>query len=297
MLVDEFAQHGVQVNRVVLGGEPGLLSEPALAEVRRVCAERALDFQFVPELFGVRATDRTQTAAPAETDATVPAVALPSYFCYKRVIGFAVSLPLIIALTPVMIFATLAATIDVGQPVFFWQQRIGLNCRRFLLYKLCTMRPPFDLHGRRIPEEERLSAIGRILRKTRLDELPQVLNVLVGDMSLIGPRPLLPRDQAPAAAIRLMVPPGITGWAQVNGGKLLSPTEKALLDEWYIRNASAWLDLRIALLTLLCLVRGDRRSDLALERARRMLLRNRGTAAPVRMPPVSGARLNGERLS
>ena len=113
----------------------------------------------------------------------------------------------------------------------------------------------------KVPEEQRLSAIGRLLRRTRLDELPQLLNVLVGDMSLIGPRPLLPQDQPPTPTLRLVVRPGITGWAQVNGGALLSPKEKDALDEWYIRNASVWVDLRIAGLTILSLIKGSRRSD------------------------------------
>ena len=101
-----------------------------------------------------------------------------------------------------------------------------------------------------------------------IDELPQLLNVLVGDMSLIGPRPLLPRDQPPSAALRLAIRPGITGWAQVNGGTLLSPTEKEALDIWYIRHASLWLDLRIVGMTFLVLLRGERRSEGALGEAR-----------------------------
>src|SRR6185312_13198021 len=115
-------------------------------------------------------------------------------------------------------------------------------------------------------------------RKLRLDELPQLLNVLVGDMAFIGPRPLLPQDQPQSASVRLMVRPGITGWAQVNGGTLLNPEEKGLLDEWYIRNASLWLDLRIVLMTLRSFVVGDRKSEQALERARRAL------AAPEEKP-------------
>jgi lipopolysaccharide/colanic/teichoic acid biosynthesis glycosyltransferase len=96
------------------------------------------------------------------------------------------------------------------------------------------------------------------LRRTRLDELPQLLNVLVGDMSLVGPRPLLPRDQPANPTVRLMVRPGITGWAQVNGGTLLNPSEKDKLDEWYVRNASFWLDLRIVCLTMWVALFGQR---------------------------------------
>ena len=112
-----------------------------------------------------------------------------------------------------------------------------------------------------------MSWIGRLLRQTRIDELPQLLNVLVGDMSLIGPRPLLPQDQPPSSTLRLTVRPGISGWAQVNGGTSLSPKEKEALDIWYIRNASPWVDLRIIGMTFLVLLRGERRSDKALAQA------------------------------
>jgi lipopolysaccharide/colanic/teichoic acid biosynthesis glycosyltransferase len=100
-----------------------------------------------------------------------------------------------------------------------------------------------------LPETHRVSAIGHLLRKTGLDELPQLLNVLVGELSLVGPRPLVPEDQPADPTIRLLVRPGITGWAQVNGGKQITSEEKDDLDEWYIRNASPWLDFRILLLT------------------------------------------------
>ena len=122
------------------------------------------------------------------------------------------------------------------------------------------MRSPFDRFGEALPENLRLSPIGRLLRNTGMDELPQLLNVLVGDMSLIGPRPLLPEDQPADPTIRLMVRPGITGWAQVNGGKQITSEEKDDLDEWYIQNASLSLDLRILLLTCRYVFVGNRPS-------------------------------------
>jgi lipopolysaccharide/colanic/teichoic acid biosynthesis glycosyltransferase len=150
---------------------------------------------------------------------------------------------------------------DVGMPLLFWQKRVGQGGRRFLLYKFRTLRAPFDAQGRPIPEQKRLSRIGRLMRQTRLDELPQVLNILVGDMSLIGPRPLLPVDQPENPTTRLMVRPGITGMAQVNGGKFLTPAEKDEYDEYYVRNASFWLDLHIIWLTLRVVFRVGRHSD------------------------------------
>jgi lipopolysaccharide/colanic/teichoic acid biosynthesis glycosyltransferase len=156
---------------------------------------------------------------------------------------------------------TLVALFDVGNPVFFWQRRMGRQGRQFLLLKLRTLRAPYDSAGRAMPEEARLSAVGRLLRQTHLDELPQLLNVLVGDMSLIGPRPLLPVDQPADPSARLSVRPGITGWAQVNGGTLLGPAEKAVMDEWYIRNASPSLDFRILMMSLDAALRGQRRTE------------------------------------
>ncbi len=130
----------------------------------------------------------------------------------------------------------------------FWQRRLGQGGRGFQIYKFRTMQSPFDRLGESLPERRRLSAIGHLLRKTGLDELPRLLNVLVGEMSLVGPRPLMPEDQPADPTIRLMVRPGITGWAQVNGGKQIT----------YIRNASPLIDLRILLLTCRYVFVGNR---------------------------------------
>ena len=143
---------------------------------------------------------------------------------------------------------------DVGRPILFWQERLGWKGRSFLIYKFRTLRAPFEAADD-LPNIRKPSAIGRLLRATRIDELPQLFNVLLGDMSLIGPRPLLPEDQPTNIAVRLSVRPGISGWAQLHGGKLVTPEEKERLDEWYVRNASLGLDLRIFLMTLLHLMK------------------------------------------
>jgi lipopolysaccharide/colanic/teichoic acid biosynthesis glycosyltransferase len=130
------------------------------------------------------------------------------------------------------------------------------------------MRAPHDKQGRRIPDDHRSSVVGRILRRARLDELPQLYNVLIGDMALIGPRPLLPRDQSADYAVRLSVRPGITGWAQVNGGRIISPSDKLMLDVWYVKNASFVLDLKIALRTVSMMLFGDRINAAAVAQAR-----------------------------
>jgi lipopolysaccharide/colanic/teichoic acid biosynthesis glycosyltransferase len=171
-------------------------------------------------------------------------------------------------LWPFWLFAVVAAFFDVGFPTLFWQQRVGLHGRHIQLYKVRTLRPAFDRCARKIPDERRVSWVGSLLRRTRLDELPQLLNVLVGEMSLVGPRPLLPQDQPSNPSVRLTVRPGITGWAQVNGGNLLTSEEKDTLDAWYIRHASFWLDLRIIAMTVHSLVYGDQRAEQALAMAR-----------------------------
>ena len=271
-LIEEFAVHGIRIDRVVIGGETDLVSGEALAEIERVCAQRSLDLEFLPRMFGFEVPPRAAAAQtepePAAIEGRTADIVVPAYFRLKPVIDFVVSLLLIIALAPLWIVAATLVFIDVGSPILFWQQRTGLNGRDFLLHKFRTLQPPYDWRGEKVPDERRLSWIGQLLRRMRLDELPQLLNVLVGDMSLIGPRPLLPRDQPTTPAVRLMVRPGITGWAQVNGGTHLTPAEKEELDEWYIRHASLWLDLRILALTPLRVLTGNPPSAQALAQAR-----------------------------
>jgi len=271
-VIVDFALHGVQVDRVVIADQD-VLSPEAFAEVQRVCIARGLDLTLIPQLLGVdrneprrkRAIKHRVVQAGGEPTKTW----LPRYFAYKRLVDLALVVPLIVIFSPLMLLVAVAVLIDIGMPIYFWQQRIGLNGRPFLLYKLRTLKEPFDWQGNRLSEDQRLSKAGKIIRKWRLDELPQLLNVLVSDMSFIGPRPLLPQDQPPSASLRLMVRPGITGWAQVNGGAIISPEEKGALDEWYVRNASLWVDIKILFLTFRSIVGGDRRRELALDRAQR----------------------------
>jgi lipopolysaccharide/colanic/teichoic acid biosynthesis glycosyltransferase len=270
--IEEFAMHGLCTDRIIVSGEPSELSGEALAAVRDVCAQRDLDVVFVPRLSAIGSTEHNCRSAHKDPGRLTSSDLLPSirpapYFRFKRLIDATIALILILTVLPLLVVTALIVLFDVGWPVWFWQQRKGQGGRELQLYKLRTLRPPFDRRGQRIPEEQRLSGIGRLLRHSRFDELPQLLNVLVGDMSLIGPRPLLPQDQPPNSALRLTVRPGITGWAQVNGGTLLSAREKDVLDLWYIRNASLWLDLRIIGTTFFRLLKSDRRCEQALTQA------------------------------
>src|SRR5262249_59033453 len=124
-----------------------------------------------------------------------------------------------------------------------------------------------DVDGTRIADSERSSIIGRLLRRTRFDELPQLYNVLIGEMSFVGPRPLLPHDQPEGDTTRLLVRPGITGWAQDNGGRHISAADKSALDVWYLKNASLWLDVKILLQTVAMLIAGERRNSGAIRSA------------------------------
>jgi lipopolysaccharide/colanic/teichoic acid biosynthesis glycosyltransferase len=264
-IIEEFAVHGVQTHRVVVGLQARELTNESLESIRRVCADHDVDLAFVPDLFGlttageaVQETTPVVPAAPASR--AEPALSPPAYFAARRLLDLVGALFLLVVLSPLWMFAICLVLVDVGLPVFFWQQRVGFEGRSFLLHKFRTLRTPFDARGRKLTEAQRVSRIGGFLRRSRLDELPQLLNVLLGDMSLIGPRPLLPCDLPKNAEARFLVRPGITGWAQVNGGALLSPDEKELLDEWYIRHASLWLDLRIVVMTMMMFFWGDQRT-------------------------------------
>jgi lipopolysaccharide/colanic/teichoic acid biosynthesis glycosyltransferase len=258
-VIEEFREHGLRADRIIVGGDEDFLTREAMKEVYRVCSENKLRLDFVPRLIGLNALDTPVVQSqPVKKRSPALNFSLPRYFRIKRYIDFWASLLLIIILLPVMLAVAVVVLLDVGSPVFFWQRRIGMNGQSFQMHKFRTLKPSYDWRGRPISTTERISWIGTVLRKVRLDELPQLLNVLVGDMSLIGPRPLLPHDQPPNPTLRLMVRPGITGWAQVNGGKLLTAEEKNLLDEWYIGNASCWLDLRIIGRTILFMLGGER---------------------------------------
>lgn len=160
----------------------------------------------------------------------------------------------LILLSPVLAIIALGVWCFLGTPVLFRQQRPGLQGRAFTVYKFRTMHDERDAAGKPLPDAERLTPFGRFLRSTSLDELPELWNVLRGDMSLVGPRPLLMEYlplYSPEQARRHEVRPGITGWAQVNGRNELSWEERFTMDVWYVDNHSLWLDLKILCRTVL----------------------------------------------
>jgi lipopolysaccharide/colanic/teichoic acid biosynthesis glycosyltransferase len=248
-IITEFAIHGVDTDRVVVAGEVDFLGPAVLGEIERICQKRRIGLSFLPRMIGV-----AESKAPEKADKPVPrpqpSHVVPGYFRVKRAIDVAASLILIVLLSPFFLIAGFLVLLDVGTPILFWQERLGWKGHSFLIYKFRTLGAPFDSEGTPVFSGRQPSAIGRLLRSTRIDELPQLLNVLLGDMSLIGPRPLLPEDQPSNTSLRLSVRPGISGWAQINGAKLVTREEKEKLDEWYVRHASLLVDLRIAIATL-----------------------------------------------
>jgi len=176
----------------------------------------------------------------------------------KRTLDLAAALLALLLLAPLIAVIALLVAVKLGRPVLFRQQRPGLHGAPFYLVKFRTMSDARDAGGRLLPDEQRLGRFGRWLRSTSCDELPTLWNVLVGDMSLVGPRPLLMEYlplYSPEQARRHEVRPGVTGWAQVNGRNSISWDQKLAHDVWYVDHRSLALDLRILFMTVMAVVR------------------------------------------
>jgi lipopolysaccharide/colanic/teichoic acid biosynthesis glycosyltransferase len=269
--------HGVCVDTVILAVPPEELSRPAWSQVSQTCGARdvgleVLSEQLIPRLSTSARLSFIGRAAPVKETPVFASNGFNTlidrpFWKLKRVVDFTIALSMAVLLSPVILAAVALALLDVGMPVVFWQQRAGRDGVPLYLYKFRTLQTLSDRRTRQKRDAQFPSSIGRFLRATRLDELPQLWNILAGDMSLIGPRPLLPVDQPKDTSFRLSVRPGITGWAQVCGGKLISAVEKNALDEWYIRHASLQLDSIIAARTIWMVLTGDRRDEKAISMA------------------------------
>jgi len=171
----------------------------------------------------------------------------------KRFLDLILTIPAFVLLSPVLIVTALLVRCKLGKPVLFTQQRPGLGGRPFKIFKFRTMTDEGDANGQLLSDKQRLTRFGAFLRKTSMDELPELINVLKGDMSLVGPRPLLMQyleRYTLEQARRHDVKPGITGWAQVNGRNAISWEEKFKLDVWHVAHWSLWLDIKIIILTI-----------------------------------------------
>jgi sugar transferase EpsL len=166
----------------------------------------------------------------------------------KRLIDIILSVVGIVLLSPLLVILALLIRFKIGSPVLFRQERPGLKGKGFIIYKFRTMTDQKDNAGQLLPDDQRLPAFGRFLRSASLDELPELFNVIKGDMSIVGPRPLMMKylnRYTPQQARRHEVKPGITGWAQINGRNTLTWEDKFKMDVWYVDNRSVWLDSKI----------------------------------------------------
>ena len=170
----------------------------------------------------------------------------------KRAFDIVFSACWLVGFAPLLLVVAILVRLKLGSPVLFIQERPGLRARPFRMVKFRTMTDERGPDGELLPDEQRLTSFGKFLRSTTLDEFPEMWNVLIGDMSVVGPRPLLMRYVARYDALqarRMEVRPGVTGWAQVNGRNSLSWEEKFALDVWYVDHRSVWLDMKIVVMT------------------------------------------------
>jgi lipopolysaccharide/colanic/teichoic acid biosynthesis glycosyltransferase len=284
-ILDRLEVHGVTVDRIVVAAPFPSLSAKAREALISAERSRLIEIRFLSEDLGLGSEERepkTERWSP-EVSSIQPALHFHiseeelkqlearSYWTVKRAIDVFGSLIALVLASPAMLLTAAVVAVSLGDPVLFWQQRPGLGGRPFFLYKFRTMRGAHTRSGRKLSDEERTSSAGSVLRRLRLDELPQLFSILLGDMSFIGPRPLLPKDQSEGSRARLLIRPGLTGWAQVVGGRTISPVDKAALDIWYVQNASLALDLKIVLKTIPIVLLGERISNALIQHAWRDL--------------------------
>jgi lipopolysaccharide/colanic/teichoic acid biosynthesis glycosyltransferase len=299
-ILKDLEVHGVFVSRIVVTVALEKLSPPAREALLSVERDSDIKLEFFAEHIGLgRGSDRIPRSAeaPASTgDDTgtgtfdvgdLTGLKPRRYWRVKRAIDVLGAAGAIVVLSPLMLVISVLVALDVGLPVVFWQQRPGAGGLPFRLFKFRTMASPHDSAGGRVADAQRLSIIGRFLRRTRLDELPQLYNVLIGEMSFIGPRPLLPVDQFPALSARLAVRPGLTGWAQIKGGRELTASDKAALDIWYLKHASLAVDLAIMAGTVRMIATGERTDRRAIRAAWRELGCRWRVPGPIPRPALS----------
>lgn len=271
-VLNDLEVHGVNIERIVVTVAYDQLSDAARQALHRVERGSQIRVDYFAERIGFAARPASmpiqrdvavdwEPRMSAASEQRIHAALRRPYWRVKRIVDVTVAGLALIVLAPVMLIVGLLTALTLGLPILFWQQRPGLGGSTFRLYKFRTLLGARDERGNRIPDTDRETAFGRFMRKTRLDELPQLFQILSGQMSFVGPRPLLYVDQLDAFRHRLAVRPGLTGWAQVNGGRVVSAEDKMALDIWYIQHASFALDCRIALKTIAMIVRREEKED------------------------------------
>lgn len=264
-VVEEYAIHGVKIHRLVLATEVQALDGELSEALVRVAESKSIPLDVLPDRLGLKRPDRADGRASG-SEPLIPHVG-GLFWASKRIFDVAASAILLTLTAPIAVVVLILVLLDCGLPVMFWQMRVGRLGRRITVYKFRTLRAPYMRNGDVRPEQERVSAIGRLLRRTHVDELPQLFSILRGEMSFIGPRPLLPVDLSRQAKLRFAVRPGISGWAQVNGATSLTIEEKNAMDEWYIRHASWGVEFAIVVKTLKAIFAVMRRNEPAIQAA------------------------------
>lgn len=283
----EYDMHGVEIGGLVLAVEPTTLARELVDQVFDAAKKWGIEVSVMTERLCPASEQRSagmqrfQTATPQNKEWCRD----PVFWGLKRTADIVLSAFLLAATLPIIALIYLGVLLDRGMPILYWQVRVGHAGRRIAIYKFRTLLSPFTSSGESVPMEQRISRFGRMLRRAHLDELPQLFAVLMGRMSLIGPRPLLPIDLPEEIGLRLAVRPGITGWAQVNGATLITPEEKNAMDEWYVRHASWRLELWIAVATVRALFMPMRRNEAAITAALQEQSNYRQTGR--RVSPVS----------
>lgn len=247
--------HGVFPDRFVVMDSFRETSPERFAKLQALAERMKMKLDIVNDRIWL---DDHQEDAPQKMAASLqPLLSTQRYMRFRRPVEWLIATLMLTLFSPLFLLLAALCLLDVGRPVFFWQMRPGRGLKPIKLIKFRTMRDGLDAEGKPLADEARTSTLGRMIRRSKLDELPQLLSIIRGDMSFIGPRPLLPRDQPEEAELRAIVRPGVTGWAQVNGGHPLEIEEKLALDIWYIQNASFALDMKILWLTWCTVLFGE----------------------------------------
>ena len=283
-LIDDYAIHGICISKIVMTTRDDEISVKQTEIITSIAAQNNIELKSLGHFLAEFPVNEEDCPLSVEADPWMEEVQSRPIWQFKRAFDIAIASVLFAVFAPIFLIVAIFVVVDIGSPILFWQHRVGKDGEWLRVVKFRTMASVRAEGKERKADDKRLSNIGRSLRASRLDELPQLWNILRGDMSIVGPRPLLPVDQPKSAAVRLCVKPGLTGWAQVNGGKMVGVDEKDALDEWYVFNATLALDLKIIVKTVIMMIRGEIRDEAAIEQA----LSNKSSA---RLPVSSAASL------
>lgn len=274
-ILAQMAVHGVAVRKILLTTALEDLGAASREAIDRLVVQGRIElhdyYQHLNDFFAMEPDERAENMHSVTNTITLPSGlgqrverSVAGYAVLKRVLDVLSALILLVLMFPVMFLVAPLIRFTMGYPIIFWQERPGKNGKIFRLYKFRTMKHGVDAQGHILDDAQRHAPIGRFLRRTRLDETPQLFNVLLGDMSFVGPRPLLPVDLPSSlpgwVQLRMLVQPGLTGWAQINGGQEVGDEDKIIMDVRYILNMSFWQDILISLQTIKVVLKGEQLS-------------------------------------